>query len=190
MGADLWKAEVPGHDDPELALQALQARTFQEFTKRHKINLAKMAEESLADMRQSVEDDRAEGDPYGLQESHVEAIKELEALSSEPIPVDVPGQIELFRKIWSARALGEPICNVLDTKGTTREWQPYEFLCHILSDEESQQYLGTQKPTLAQSRKAGADLMEQLERGDTVCWRYYEPTGEPLGWYFMGAQFD
>jgi hypothetical protein len=190
MGADIWKAEVPGQDDPQLALQELQARTLQEFTRRHKINLATMAQKSLSEMREAVENDRAEGDPYGLLESHEEAIKELEALSSEPMPSDVPGQIDLFRRIWSATVGGEPLCNVLDTLGTTHEWRPYEFLCHILSDEETQQYLGVPKPTLAQSRKAGGDLMDRLERGDTVCWRYYDQSAKPLGWYFMGAQFD
>ena len=35
-----------------------------------------------------------------------EALKELEPLCSQPIPADIAGQIELFRKIWITSALG------------------------------------------------------------------------------------
>jgi hypothetical protein len=190
MGADIWQDHVPGHTDPDAALEALQARVYEEFTRDLNIDLVSMAGQWTAEMRQAIAQDKDDGDPYGLLESHEEALKELELLCSQPIPADMPGRIALFRTIWSASALGEPICNVLDTTGTTREWRPYEFLCHILSDEEVLEYLGTQRPTLADSREKSFALHEKLERGDSICWAYYGESGNPLGWYFVGAQFD
>jgi hypothetical protein len=190
MGADGWQYEVPGQDDPDLALQVLQARVFEEFTRDLSIDFLTFVRNAVPEMRQAIANDKAEGNPYGLLESHEEALKELESLCSQPIPADIAGQIELFRKIWITCALGEPICNVLDTTGTTREWRSCEFLCHILSDEEVLQYFGTQKPTLDQSMQFNYDLYEKLERGDSICWRYHDEAGNPLGWYFVGTQFD
>jgi hypothetical protein len=187
MGADLWQYEVPGQDDPDLALQSLQARVFKEDLK---TDLPMMASSAIPEMRQQIADLKAEGDPFGLLESHERALEELESLCAQPIPSDIPGQITLFRKVWNAVALGEPICNLLDTTGTTREWRPYEFLCHILSDEEVLQFFDTPRPTLDQSMQFNYDLYEKLERGDSVCWRYHDKAGNPLGWYFMGTQFD
>ncbi len=49
------------------------------------------------------------------------------------------------------------------------------------------QYLGTDRPTLADSQIASDDLREQLQRGRSVCWRYYDESGSFAGWYFMGG---
>lgn len=120
MGADLWQYDVPGQTEPHAAFEAIQARVFDEFTQRHKIDFPKMVREAVAGRREEIAGARAEGDPYGLADSYEESLAELESLCSQPLPVDKPGQIELFRKIWYAMALGEPIGNLLDTVGITR----------------------------------------------------------------------
>jgi hypothetical protein len=154
-----------------------------------------MAEQMLLDAREAVESSRAEGDPFDLAKLYEKAVKKLEVLCSEPVPTDIAGRIALFRRIWSA-AHGEPMCNELDITGTTHEWAPLGFLCKILSDEQTEQYLGAAKPTLTRCRELTFEIMdklestEKLERGDTVCWRYYDDSGEPAGWYFIGARYD
>ena len=112
---------MPGQTEPHAAFEALQARVFDEFTQRHKIDFPKMVREAVAGRREEIAGARAEGDPYGLADSYEESLAELESLCSQPLPVDKPGQIELFRKIWYAMALGEPIGNLLDTVGIMRE---------------------------------------------------------------------
>ncbi len=190
MGADLWQYDVPGQTEPDAAFEAIQARVFDEFTQRHKIDFPKMVREAVAGRREEIAGARAEGDPYGLADSYEESLAELESLCSQPLPVDKPGQIELFRKIWYAMALGEPIGNLLDTVGITREPPDDPFWCRELSEDEMRQYVGSDKPTIAQSKKACYTVSDILDRGASVCWPYYDNSGNGLGYYFVGASFD
>lgn len=190
MGADLWVYEVPGETDPQAALAALQARVFDEFTRELNIDFPKMVREAVSDRRQEIAAARAEGDPYGLAESYENSLPELETLCSQPIPADKPAQIELFRKFWYATSLGEPICNVLDTVGITHEPPNEPFWCRVLTEEDLRQYVGSDKPTLPQSKQASYAVHDLLERGDSVCWPYYDESGNALGYYFVGTRFD
>lgn len=188
MGGDLWQYEVPGHTDPEQALKALQARVFEEYSTQRGVDLQTMLRQAIPEQRKSIEAAKAEGDPYDLVEYYQGVIESLEPLCSQPVPSDTAGKIELLRKIMSA--YGEPISNVLDTTGITRDRNAERFLCYALSDSEVRQFFGSEKPTLAQSRKALVTLQTQLVRGNSACWQYHDEKGHPLGWYFVGAQFD
>ena len=188
MGADLWQYEVSGHADPEQALQSLQARVFEEYSRQRSFDLGTLLREAIPEQQRAIAAAKAEGDPYDLVEYHEGVIASLQPLCSQPIPSDTAGQIELLRKIMAA--YGEPICNVLDTTGITRKRNSEPFLCYALSDSELLELFGSQKPTLAQSREALWTLHPQLDRGDSACWPYYDDKGKPLGWYFIGAQFD
>jgi hypothetical protein len=188
MGADLWQFEVPGHTDPEQALEALQARVFEEYSKERGLDLQTMLREAIPQQRKAIEAARAEGDPYDLVEYHEGVIESLEPLCAQPLPSDTAGKIELLRKIMAAH--GEPISNVLDTTGVTHEWGTGPFLCKILSNDEILQFVGSRTPTLAQCQQVGSALYSKLARGDSACWNYYDERTNPLGWFFTGAQFD
>ena len=86
--------------------------------------------------------------------------------------------------------LNEPIGNLLDTVGITRDPQNNPFCCRVLSNEEMRQYCGSDKPTLPQSRKACRPVSDILGRAESVCWPYYDEAGSGLGYYFLGMSFD
>jgi hypothetical protein len=128
MGADGWQDDVPGQTDPDAAFDALHARVFGEYTQSHKIDFPKLGRDAIAFYRHQVAAARANGDPYGLANSYQQSLAELESLCSKPVPADKHGQAKLFRKVWNAMVLGEPIGNVLDTVGITRDPQNAPFL--------------------------------------------------------------
>ncbi len=189
MGADLWQYDVPSQTDPDAAFEALYARIFDEYTRRHKIDFPKMIRETIAKKREGIASARANGDPYGVADSFEESLAELESLSSQPVPADKPGQARLFRKVWDVM-VNEPIGNLLDTVGITRDPQNNPLWCRVLSDEEMRQYFGSDKPTLPQSQKACYTVSDILDRAESVCWPYYDEAGNGLGYYFVGMSFD
>ncbi len=185
MGADVWEFESPGHEDPDRALEAVQVRVVRRMTGDSHLDLKAMAGDALSAMRESL--DAGIGELFGFREQQERALHELESLSAAPMPVDTAGQIDVLRKIFGAMGLGRASSTVLDARGTTPEWCSDASLCHILGETEVSQYLGTDRPTLADSQKASDDLREQLQRGRSVCWRYYDESGSFAGWYFMGG---
>jgi hypothetical protein len=190
MGAELWQYDVPGQTDPDAAFEALYARVFDEYTQRYPIDLPEMVRDAAARKRELIASARANGDPFKIVDSCQESLAEVELLSSQPVPADKPGQAKLFRKVWDAMMLNEPIGNLLDTVGITRDPQNNPFYCRVLSDEEIRQHCGSDKPTLPQSRKAFHTVYEFLDRAESVCWPYYGEAANVIGYYFVGMSFD
>lgn len=181
MGATLWHYEAPWYPDPADALRALQAKVLAE-----RYDLLTLLPERLRSMRQSVSHLESEGDEYGLLGIYTEQVRLLEGLCSRPIPEDPPERIRILREVEAYG--GEGIGNVLDVEGIagSRDYPTAQRL----PEEEVERLVGTTRPTLEQARDLAHRINAELNRGEGVCFPFYDTSGRPAGWYFVGNTID
>jgi hypothetical protein len=183
MGATLWHHDAPGHSDPSDALKALQARVLA-----REYDLHTLLPQRLREARKTVVDVEADGDEYGLLDIYREQVRMLEEFSGRRIPQDPQAQIEILRRIEAYG--GEGLGNVLDVEGIS-DARGYP-MAHRLGEEDLMRLVGTTHPTLAQARTAIPPIHTELDRGESVCFAFYEDgeSGTPAGWYFVGNTID
>ena len=65
-------------------------------------------------------------------------------------------------------------------------------MAHGLGDADLMRLVGMTRPTLAQARAAVPPIHTELNRGESVCFAFYEDgdPGPPAGWYFVGNTID
>jgi hypothetical protein len=183
MGATLWHHDLPGHPDPSDALKALQARVLAA-----EYDLHTLLPRRLSEARNTVMDVEADGDEYGLLDIYREQVRMLEEFSGRPIPQDPQAQIEILRRIEAYG--GEGLGNVLDVQGIS-DARGYP-MAHRLGEDDLMRLVGTTHPTLARARAAVPPIHTELNRGESVCFAFYED-GDPgplAGWYFVGNTID
>jgi hypothetical protein len=183
MGAQLWYHDAPWYPDPADALKALQARVLAEQYDLHTL-LPRM----LIDARQSVASVEAEGDEYGLLELYREQVRLVEDYCTRPIPQDPESQIEILRKVMAYG--GEGIGNILDVEGVS-DARGFPR-AQRLTEADVMRLVGTTRPTIRQARDLASMINEELGRGESVCFPFYEggETDPPAGWYFVGNTID
>jgi hypothetical protein len=61
-----------------------------------------------------------------------------------------------------------------------------------LTEEEMERLVGTIRPTMAEARQATYKVNAELQRGESVCFPYYDgaKTEQLVGWYFIGNTID
>jgi hypothetical protein len=183
MGAQLWHHAAPWRPDPEEALFALQARFLAET-----YNLPSLVQEHLGAVREAVRITEAEGDEYGLLDMYRAELAMLEDVASSPLPEDARRQVELVRKLFMNS--GEGVGNILDVTGILDRREI--FAAEQLTEGEVSRLVGTIRPNLARARHAAEKINEELGRGESVCFAFYEggDAGQPAGWYFVGNTLD
>ena len=183
MGAQLWHHSAPWRSDPEEALFALQVHFLAET-----YDLHSLVQEHLGSAREAIRITEAEGDEHGLLDMYRADLEMLEEVASNPFPEDPLRQIELVRKLYMNS--GEGIGNLLDVTGISdhREIDTAERL----TEGEVARLVGETRPTLAQARRATDKINEELGRGESVCFVFYEEgdSEQPAGWYFVGNTLD
>lgn len=183
MGADLWHHAAPWRPDPAEALSELQMRVVAET-----YDLPSLVQEHLESAREAVRLTEAEGDEYGVLDIYRDELAMLEEVVSHPLPEDPHEQIELVRKLHVNT--GEGIGNILDVTGVSD--QRNLNVAERLTEAETERLTGTTRPTLAQAQQAIDKINEELGRGESVCFPYYENAEDqqPAGWYFVGNTLD
>jgi hypothetical protein len=183
MGAQLWFEQAPWHADPEVALQAVQARCLEQY------DLSQLLPQHLAWAREAVTATKAEGDPYDLLEQYEDRVRLLEGFGSQPIPEDTSAQIEIVRHVHADSGAG--VGNILDITGIST--QRGIFTAQRLTDTELVQLVRTSRPTAKQADGAIDNICLGLDRGECVCFPVYEDdtdSAAPVGWYFVGNTVD
>ncbi len=180
MGAQLWHHQAPWHHAADAALRALQARFLAD-----EYDLSALLPKYLTWAREALEAVKGDGDPYGLLRVYQEKVSLLEDLCSQPIPAGPAEQIDIIRRINADG--GQGIANVLDVTGVSSDRGIHT--AQRLSEEDTARLVGTTHPALAQAQSAVAKIHEELGRGESVCFPFYEE-GKPIGWYFVGNTID
>jgi len=183
MGAELWVHEAPWYPEPVAALRALQVQCLAE-----KYDLSHLLPQELHCARETVAATEAEGDPYDLLDQYRRKVAMLEEFCSRPLPQAPEQQIEILRKVCADS--GQGIGNVLDVKGVGE--QRGVHTAERLTEKEMVRLIGTDRPTLAQAREGVYRIHEELGRGESVCFPYYDDSdrGRAVGWYFVGNTID
>mgnify|MGYP001049357223 FL=1 len=183
MGAQLWHHAAPWHPDPGDSLFDLQVQ-FLEKT----YDLPSLVAECLESSREAVRLIETEGDEYGLLDMYRDRFALLEEIASRPLPENPQERIELVRTLYGDS--GEGIGNILDVRAVSdrRDYPTTERLVH----EETSRLVGGIRPTLAQARQAVDKINEELHRGESVCFPFYDESDDeqPAGWYFVGNTID
>jgi hypothetical protein len=88
------------------------------------------------------------------------------------------------------RNSGEGIGNILDVTGISDRRDIH--VAERLIEEEMARLVGATRPTIAEARHAIGKINDELGRGESVCFPYYEGSdvGQPAGWYFVGNTID
>jgi hypothetical protein len=182
MGAQLWVYEAAWHEDPSVALNALQARVLAD-----NYHLAALLPQELLWARQALAAEKEEGDAHGLVDHYEEKVRLLERLNGQPIPQDAHAQIEILRQIYADS--GQGMSNILDVKDISD--RRGVFTAQRLSQAETLRLVGTDRPTPAQADNAIDNINMELARGECVCFPVYDAAANgPVGWYFVGNTVD
>jgi hypothetical protein len=85
---------------------------------------------------------------------------------------------------------GEGGGNILDVTGISDRREVHT--AERLTEGEVARLDDATRPTLAQARHATEKINEELGRGESVCFAFYEDgeAGQPAGWYFVGNTLD
>lgn len=177
----LWYHEAPWDPNPLKALQKLQAHFFAE-----KYDLNKLLPNELSDAQQAIADAKSEGDPYQLLSIYQERLKLMEMLSRQPIPPDPDARIDILRQVMAHS--GQGIGNILDLTGISH--QRDIWTAHNLSEAEIIRLIGTPFPTREQAQNSIGKINEEIGRGESVCFPFYDEEKQPLGWFFVGNTVD
>jgi hypothetical protein len=179
----LWHHSAPWRPDPDEALLDFQVRFLAET-----YDLPSLVQERLESVKEAVRSTEAEGDEYGLLELYRDELAILEAVAAGPLPDAPREQIELVRKLHANS--GEGVGNILDVVEVSdrRDYPTAERL----ADDAMERLVGTTRPTLGQAHQAVSTINEELRRGESVCFPYYEASDaeQPAGWYFVGNTID
>ena len=109
----------------------------------------------------------------------------LEDLAARPAPEAARDQVEFVREIWTWS--GQGIGNVLDVTGVSGDGA---MDARVLTADEVRELCGTDHPQREQAVAAVAGINERMNRGECVCFQFFSPEGNPIGWYFVGNTID
>ncbi len=187
MGAELWHHAAPWRPDPDAALFDLQVAYLDDLYDLPDFVAGHLG--WIPELRGMLQAIAAAGDEDGLLDYYRGELVLREEIAGRPIPTDPGERIELVRRLSAGS--GEGTRSILDIRrvSTRRDYEVAERL----DDAELIRLVGTNRPTLTQTRRA-VDVIDNgnLGRGECVCFPFYDDhnPGQPAGWYFVGNTSD
>jgi hypothetical protein len=179
MGAQLWHHAGPWRDDPAESLLEIHRRVLQKY------DLPDLLRKDLDSAREALRLTEQD-DPYGLLDYYRGEVARLERLAALPPPLSLRETIDRLRALFSTS--GEGIGSILDVTHVSQRGGMH--VARQLAEDEIQRYCGTTHPTRRQAVAAVSPINTELERGESVCFPYYNEKAIPLGWYFVGNTID
>ncbi len=187
MGAEFWEELAPWNPDPGIALRELQAR----FLADH-VDFPNEVRESLRNAKETVRFTREQGDEYNVLSIYQADLAYLEDVVSRPLPTDPQERLDIPRRIQASG--GQGLGNILDIESVcdAAEFgdEGWPLVSHPLPDDDLLVAFGSTTPTIEQAKKAGLKFARRLGRGESVCFKVYDESRQPVGWWFAECTID
>ncbi|QEL17597.1 hypothetical protein [Limnoglobus roseus] len=180
MGAQLWYHVGPWRDEPGVSLREVQVAHL-----RSAFDYPARLAEHLASAREAVRLTEAD-DPYNLLDHYRAEVARFEELAAFPPPATPDDEIARLRMLY--KASGEGIGCVLDVTHVNDGGGVH--VARRLPVAEVARLCGADRPTAVAAGLAVGRINAELGRGYSVCFPFYDESGRPSGWCFVGNTID